>query len=220
MTKGKKRLKDYTWEDLKDKEARKEFKGKIIKAGIVVVTVFAVIIIIGSLNNNNDDVGEAEVNNSEKVNNQDEQKLEGNINEVDEEESANEVETSWDDLKGDVVGKSAKDFLELTSSEPRDVRNDTTESWKKSTISESVDILEYLSSYKDLYMSEGDTHWIINFSYNTTTRIYFTGGLLYIDITEYVNKEEHNADILGTGMLLGSYVIYPDGDIEELNTEA
>lgn len=123
----------------------------------------------------------------------------------------------WDDLKDKdkIIGKSDKDFKELTKSKPLDVRNDTTGKWKKSTISESIDLEEYLLSYVDLYMEDGDVHFIINFNYNTTTRVNYNGGLINASVMEYERKEEHDAKTIGSGMLLKSYVIYPDGDIEE-----
>lgn len=125
---------------------------------------------------------------------------------------------TWDDLKDEdnIVGKSDKDFKELTKSKPTDVRNDTTGKWKKSTVSENVNLEEYLLSYVDLYMEDGDVHFIINFNYNTTTRVNYNGGLINASVMEYERKEEHDAKTIGSGMLLKSYAIYPDGDIEEV----
>lgn len=40
--------------------------------------------------------------------------------------------------------------------------------------------------------------------------------LIYVTVLEYVDKEEHDAKELGGGMLLADYMIYPDGDIEEI----
>lgn len=127
-------------------------------------------------------------------------------------------ESEWDDMKDQdmIVGKSDKDFKELTKSKPGKVRNDSTGKWRKVTISESVDIPEYLLSYEDLYMKDEDqVHYIINFTNNTTTIVNKMTGLIFADVHEYVKKEEHDASTLGSGMLLKSYTIYPDGDIEE-----
>lgn len=125
------------------------------------------------------------------------------------------IDLSWDGLKGQIVGKSNKNYLDITNNKPTDIRNDVTNKWKKSTIAENIEIEKYLLSYKDLYMEEGDTHFIINFNYNTTTVVNYTGGLLHADIKEYVSKEEHDAKKIGGGMLLKSLIVYPDGDIEE-----
>ena len=125
---------------------------------------------------------------------------------------------TWDDLKDKdkIVGKSDKDFKELTKSKPSDVRNDVTGNWRVVTMSESVDVTEYALSYQDLHMKEDEVHFIVNFNYNTTTWLNYMGGLLYVETRERVDKEEHDANKLGTGMTLKNYRIYPDGDIEEL----
>jgi|SRR5690625_793626 len=134
------------------------------------------------------------------------------------EDDEEEEDLTWDDLKDKdrIVGKSDKDYKEVSESKASDVRNDSTGNWKKSKFAESVDIEEYLLSYEELHMEEGEIHFIINFNYNTTTVVNKMNGVLYVDIHEYEKKEEHEADKIGSGMLLKSYVIYPDGDIEEL----
>ena len=130
-----------------------------------------------------------------------------------------EEDSSWDDLKEQdkIIGKSDKDYSEVSKSKPRDVRNDVTGKWRITTIAESVDIEEYALSYADLHMKDDEVHFIVNFNYKTTTVINKMNGLLYVDIKEYEKKEEHDAKKLGGGMLLKSYVIYPDGDIQELD---
>lgn len=140
-----------------------------------------------------------------------------NFEEANPENKEEEIESSeWDDLKENIVGKSDKDASEIISSKPSDVRNDTTKNWKKNTISESVDTFDYTLSYHDEYMAEGEIHFIVNFAYNTTTTLNYMNGLLFVDIHEYRDGEEHDASSLGSGMLLQSYIIYPDGDIEEI----
>lgn len=136
----------------------------------------------------------------------------------DDSDEMDDEEITWDDVKNhdNIIGKSDKDYLEISDQKPSEVRNDVTGNWRKSTISENVDIQEYLLSYEDLYMQEDEVHFIINFNYNTTTVVNKFNGLLFVDINEYVEKEEHDADTLGNGMLLKSYIIYPDGDIEEV----
>lgn len=138
---------------------------------------------------------------------------------VEEENEIEEDNSAWDDVKNldNIIGKSDKDFTELTKSKPSKVRNDKTGNWRKITLSENINIEEYALSYAEKHMNEGEVHYIINFTNNTTTWLNNLGGLLYVDVKERVDKEEHDAATLGSGMLLKSYVIYPDGDIEELN---
>src|SRR5699024_5363047 len=102
---------------------------------------------------------------------------------------------------------------------PRDVRNDKTGKWKVFTIAENTDLLDYALSYSDKYMEDDEIHFIVNFNYDTTTWLNNMNGLLYVDIREYVKKEEHDASTLGSNITLKSYVIYPDGDIQKLDAE-
>lgn len=156
-------------------------------------------------------------NDKEETNNNDEE-----LNDTQKDDIENDKEDiSWDDVKdGDkIIGKSDKDFSDISKSKPSEVRNDKTANWRKSTISENVDIVEYLLSYSDLYMEDDEVHYIINFNYNTTTVVNKMDGLLYADVKEYEEKEEHDASTIGSGMLLGEYIIYPDGDIEEIKSD-
>lgn len=126
------------------------------------------------------------------------------------------ADITWDDLKGDIIGNSNKSFIEISKAKPSNVRKDKTGSWKKTVIAESIPIEEYALSYSDEYMEEGEIHFIINFNYNTTTVVKKYSGLIYVDIKEYQKKEEHDAKSIGNGMILTEYIIYPDGDIEEV----
>ncbi|MFD1065717.1 hypothetical protein [Oceanobacillus locisalsi] len=65
-------------------------------------------------------------------------------------------------------------------------------------------------------MEVGDVHFILNFAYDTTTTLNYIDELLFVDIKEYQDGEEHDASVLGNGIVLGSYIVYPDGDIEEI----
>lgn len=132
-----------------------------------------------------------------------------------------EEDSSWDDVKemDKIIGKSDKDFSEVTKSKPNDVRNDNTGNWRILKISENIDIEEYALSYADMYMEDDEVHFVVNFNYHTTTWLNKLNGLLYVEVREYVKKEEHDAKVLGSGMTLKSYVIYPDGDIQELEIE-
>lgn len=153
-----------------------------------------------------------------------EQEAEVNEGESEEEEDEPEAEaheddegSAWDDLKNqdNIIGKSDKDYSEV-STKPSEVRNDNTGNWRKVTLAEDIDFEDYAKSYQELHMEEGETHFIVNFNRKTTTVINEFNSLLYVDIHEYVEKEEHDANKIGSGMVLINYVIYPDGDIEEL----
>ncbi len=42
----------------------------------------------------------------------------------------------------------------------------------------------------------------VNFSLNTTTKLQLVLGKLSVVTTEYVDKEEHDASVIGEGMVL------------------
>lgn len=97
-------------------------------------------------------------------------------------------------------------------------RNDVTGRWRISTIAEPILIEEYALSYYENYFSDdNEVHVIVNFTYNTSTTITCLGSMLDVTIHEYVDKEEHDAKKMSSGMVLGEYYIYLDnGDIEQI----
>ena len=57
----------------------------------------------------------------------------------------------------------------------------------------------------------------MNFNYNTTTKISVMGNLLDVAIYQYVDKEEHDANLLFSGTLLKEYHVNMEtGDVEEI----
>lgn len=180
------------------------------------VWLVAVVLIIGIYGVATNEERTAERNNTDEV--EATAEIEDTQDGAEDPVEAPENDSSWDDVKNkdNIVGKSDKDFSELSDSKPTDVRNDNTGNWRKSSVTDNVDILEYASSYQDLHMEDGEVHHIINFTMNTTAKLNEMDGLLYVDVKERVEGEEHDASSLGSGMLLKSYVIYPDGDIEEI----
>ena len=58
----------------------------------------------------------------------------------------------------------------------------------------------------------------MNFTYNTTSKISVMGNLLDVTIYEYVDKEEHDAKLLFSGMVLDEYFIDIDSG-EILNAQ-
>ena len=97
-------------------------------------------------------------------------------------------------------------------------RNDVTGNWRLARIAESINIEEYAVDYYNNYFeSNNEVHIIVNFALNTTTRITVIGNLLDVSITEYVDKEEHDAKLACSGMLLSEYHVNIDsGEIEKI----
>lgn len=98
------------------------------------------------------------------------------------------------------------------------VRNDVTGNWRIATIAENIEMQDYaLDYYKEYFKSDDEIHAIVNFNYNTTTKISVIGNLLDVSVYEYVDKEEHDAKLLFSGMLLKEYHVNKDtGEIEEI----
>lgn len=90
--------------------------------------------------------------------------------------------------------------------------------WRVSAIAEPILIEEYALSYYENYFSDdNEVHVIVNFTYNTSTTITCLGSILDVTIHEYVDKEEHDAKKMSSGMVLSEYYIYLDnGDIEQI----
>ena len=132
------------------------------------------------------------------------QTKENNAEEVTEEEN-NSNETNENEEKSTDTG-----FGKATS-----VRNDATGKWKKVVTSkrfEPEDAIEY----EEKHMNEGEVHFIVSFATNTTTSIRKDNEIIYLNVTEYEDKEEHDAKKLGSGMLLGEFQI-KDGEVIEID---
>jgi len=98
------------------------------------------------------------------------------------------------------------------------VPNDVTGNWRIATIAENIEMQDYaLDYYKEHFKSDDEIHAIVNFNYKTTTKISVMGNLLDVSVYEYVDKEEHDAKLLFSGMLLKEYHVNKDtGEIEEI----
>lgn len=122
------------------------------------------------------------------------------------------TETSEDSKQTD----SEKEGIDFVVS---DVRNDVTGKWRKSLIAENVEPKDYaLDYYKQYFKSDDEIHAIVNFNYNTTTKLSVMDNLLDVTIYEYVDKEEHDAKLLFSGMVLDEYFIDIDSG-EILNAQ-
>ena len=110
---------------------------------------------------------------------------------------------------------SPLDGIKFTESK---VRNDNTGNWRISLIAENIDMSEYaLDYYKQYFTDDSEIHFIVNFNYNTTTKIMNMGGQLDVTVQDYVSKEEHDANVLGSGTVLAEYFVDKEtGEIEKI----
>ncbi len=99
------------------------------------------------------------------------------------------------------------------------VRNDTTGRWRCTVLYTSEDMVKHALDYYHAYFSSDDElHFICNLNLKTTTAIAVVSGILYVDVHEYVENEEHDAKVLNSGKLLASYTVNTEtGKIERLN---
>lgn len=120
------------------------------------------------------------------------------------------------------IGKSDKSVDGIITIKATSVRNDKTGNWRYSAFSESgLNMSEYaLSYYKQYFGSDKEIHAVVNFAYKSTTRISCTGGMLYVTVMEYVDGEEHDADLMFSGDIINDYIVYTDnGDIEDITID-
>lgn len=118
----------------------------------------------------------------------------------------------------DETESASENALDFNVSFSDTYRNDVTGNWRLARIAEDINIEEYaVDYYKSYFKSDSEVHIIINFTLNTTTRINVIGNLLDVTTMEYVDKEEHDAKLACTGMILSEYHVNIDtGEIEKI----
>ena len=111
----------------------------------------------------------------------------------------------------DAIGGSGLTFYST-------VPNDATGKWRCAVIYTGEDMVEHaLDYYKAYFTSDDEIHFICNLGLKTTTSIKVIFDSLQVDVHEYVDKEEHDANLLNSGSLLKSYMInIESGEVEEL----
>lgn len=119
--------------------------------------------------------------------------------------SQEDIDENTEDEETDDLKAQLKENYDVT--EPSTfVRGDATGNWRIVKVANGTAPTEYAVDYAKAYMSDGDIHFVVNFSLNTTTMFkrYSNGSTSIIEAktTEYVDKEEHDASIIGGGLLL------------------
>lgn len=95
------------------------------------------------------------------------------------------------------------------------IRHDKTGKWKLNRYASSTSPEEFIIDYyKAFFNSDDEVHWIINYTFNTTTCVHCNNGILKIDIYERVPDEEFDASTIGSGMLYATY--YADTNTGEI----
>lgn len=121
------------------------------------------------------------------------------------EEDASATESQDNDSESDGLSALKKELDEKYGvTEPTSfVRGDNTGKWRKVVVYNGTPTEDYAVDYAKAYMNDGDIHYIINLGLKTTTMLRTSSlGILDTKTTEYVDKEEHDASIIGEGLLL------------------
>lgn len=117
-----------------------------------------------------------------------------------ESEPVEEVESSADEQES--LKEELKEKYDV--SEPSTfARGDKTGKWRIVKVANATPPSDYALDYAKAYMQDAgmtDIHFIVNFSLKTTTKLQVMDNKLIVTTTEYVDKEEHDATIIGMGM--------------------
>lgn len=137
----------------------------------------------------------------------------------DTQEESKEPETQEVPHRDGMYGISDKSCHDIDATFSRDkVRNDVTGKWRVSAISADVQMVEYAKDYYQWKFTNNDEiHCIVNFYNNTTTKIQYLSGNLFVTVHECVKGEEHDANLMFSGTVLQDFIVYLDnGDIEQI----
>ena len=162
---------------------------------IVVGTLFTIVIFaaLASESEEKKTAGSSSVDKTEKV--VEELNVEKSV-EIPEE--TGQSTDNFEDLRKDL-----KDKYDI--SEPSEFMwGDNTGKWRIVLVANATAPYKYAVEYAKAYMRDADMtsiHYIVNFSLNTTTKLQIMGDKLCVTTTEYVDKEEHDASVIGNGLL-------------------
>lgn len=114
-----------------------------------------------------------------------------------------------------------KSFTDSAVMFDESVRNDKTGKWRMYRTSSNESIVDHAADYYKAYFSSDDElHWFINFhpqQKSTTAIRVIDDKTLSLTVHEYVDKEEHDASVLGGGNVIAEYLI--DIETGKLATE-
>ena len=132
----------------------------------------------------------------------------------DESNNQNEIDSNDTNVttiqRENIIGTSNKNYKDIDTSKPNSVRNDKTGNWRLSTVATTENIVEYTKSYyENNFSDDKEIHAIVNFTLNTTTKVSkVLDNILSVTVHEYVDKEEHDANELFSGMVLADYFVF------------
>ena len=187
----------------------------LMKIAIAIILSFIVFLFVGCGNQNPSQSNEVETSPSSEQESKEERTDAVETTTIEAAETTTEVIADpQDQLRNDFKNSIGGSGLTFYNS----VHNDTTGRWRCAVIYTSEEMVNHaLDYYKAYFTSDDELHFICNLGLKTTTAISVVMGNLQVDVHEYVDKEEHDANILNSGELLNSYwVNIETGEIEKL----
>lgn len=139
------------------------------------------------------------------------------------EESKSDLELSKVDVEAVAhretsIGVSDKNIEDLNGTFYDSVRNDVTGGWKCLVIASDINITEYALSAYNQYYNGASLLVIENLTSKECAVITDLGDTLDVSIHEYIDGEEHDANLMASGALISQYWVYTDnGDIENIS---
>lgn len=87
-------------------------------------------------------------------------------------------------------------------------RNDTTGTWRVGVLASTEQVADHAAEYYKAYFeNDNEIHCVVNFTYNTTTKIQVAGDSLLVTVYEYVKGEEHDAKVMFSGTQLSQRTV-------------
>lgn len=87
------------------------------------------------------------------------------------------------------------------------------EEYKMTVIDEDADVEDYALNYYKECFKEGDKyHWIVNKGKGETVLLMDQDGQVLVCTFDYVEGEEEDPSILGSGSMRNTWIIYPEND--------
>lgn len=125
-------------------------------------------------------------------------------------------DTDYDTSFSDFEPKGDSKALDFDITFCGDFRNDTTGRWRFSTYAESNEFQDYaMNYYEEYFKNDSEVHVVYNFTNKTVYCITNLGGMLSVNVTDYVKGEEHDASLACSGTHLATYMVYLDSGVVE-----
>lgn len=151
--------------------------------------------------------------------------LSNNLTETINTENATETEAPAevrDEAESELTEEPPKTVNGVEIDFTRDIPNDVTGNWRLACVATEKEIQEYaLDYYSTYFQSDDEIHAIVNFTLNTTNGLSkINSDTLEVAVYDYVDNEEHDANILFSGTQLADYEINTStGEITQIMPE-